>query len=126
MVRPVHLQPQAQRASKDDPAPRGPGLLTSLAIAAGVVALGMYVFDWHSHSCEACGHKWRHLGALNVGDPRAHTCARCGTVQWWKDGVPHVFRSALLSPPPSTEFATISENGHHARRELLAIKESDK
>ena len=40
------------------------------------------------------------MGAFHVGDPASHTCSKCGTVQWWKDGVPHVFRSVLFQPPP--------------------------
>ena len=75
-------------------------VLGTIAIAVGAVALSLYAFDWHSHTCESCGHRWRHLGAFNLGDPIAHTCASCKTVQWWKDGVPHVFRSVLREPPP--------------------------
>ena len=76
------------------------GFLATVAITVGVVALGAYVFDWHAHQCEACGTRWRHLGAFNIGDPGAHACGKCGTVQWWKDGVPHVFRDVLRQPPP--------------------------
>lgn len=80
-----------------------PSLFMSLALAAGVVAgavaLGVYALDWHGHQCESCGNKWHHLGAFNIGDPGSHTCARCGTVQWWKDGVPHVFRDSIRNPP---------------------------
>lgn len=89
------------------PPPKQPTLgniLGFVAIAVGVGVLGAYVFDLHGHRCQACGHKWRHLGALNLGDPGAHTCTQCGTVQWWKDGVPHVFRSAIqpeTSPGPT-------------------------
>jgi len=70
------------------------GTLGSIVIVAGVVALGAYALDLHSHACESCGHRWRHLGAFNIGDERSHTCARCGQVQWWKDGVPQVVRNA--------------------------------
>jgi hypothetical protein len=89
------------------PAPPSPStspsigkMLGVVAVAVGVGMLGAYMFDLHGHTCEACGHRWRHLGAFNVGDPGSHTCGKCGTVQWWKDGVPHVFRSALFQPPP--------------------------
>ena len=85
--------------------PRDPNsvssMLGTIALAIGVGVIGAYALDLHSHSCEACGHKWRHLGVLNLGDPVAHSCKQCGTVQWWKDGMPHVFRTALREPPPS-------------------------
>ena len=79
------------------------GTLGVLAIAVGVGVLGYYMLDGHTHTCEACGHRWRHLGAFNFGDPVAHTCNQCGTVQWWKDGYPNVFRGPLqpdTSPDP--------------------------
>ena len=79
---------------------RQPNMLMTLAFTVGVVAFGLYALDLHSHRCEGCGHKWYHLGAFNVGDPASHTCGKCGAVQWWKDGVPHVFREALRRPPP--------------------------
>ena len=83
------------------PAPPSIGsMLGVIAIEVGVGVFGAYMLDMHSHTCEACGNRWRHLGAFNVGDPESHTCGKCGTVQWWKDGVPHVFRSALFQPPP--------------------------
>lgn len=75
------------------------GTLGVIAIAFGIGVLGAYALDLHSHTCCACGRKWRHLGAFNLGDPTAHTCT-CGTVQWWKDGIPHVFRTALRTAPP--------------------------
>ena len=83
------------------PAPPSIGnMLGVIAIAVGVGVLGAYMLDMHSHTCEACGNRWRHLGAFNVGDPESHTCGKCGTVQWWKDGTPHVFRGVLREPPP--------------------------
>ena len=82
------------------PPPSLGSMLGVLAIAVGVGVLGAYMLDIHSHTCEACGTRWRHLGAFNVGDPASHTCGKCGTVQWWKDGVPHVFRDVLRQPPP--------------------------
>jgi hypothetical protein len=60
--------------------------LTSVAVAVGAVVVGMYMLDWHKHQCESCGHTWRHLGAFNLGEVAAHTCRKCGTVQWWKSG----------------------------------------
>jgi len=68
------------------------GTLGVLAIAFGIGVLGAYMLDLHGHTCCRCGHKWRHLGALNVGNESSHTCSRCGTVQWWKNGVPHAWR----------------------------------
>jgi hypothetical protein len=88
-------------APDPDPPPSSIGhTLGVIALATGVVVLGLYVFDLHSHTCEACGERWRHLGVFNHGDPVSHTCGKCGTVQWWKDGIPHVFRSVLRTPPP--------------------------
>jgi len=77
-------------------APRG--LLATIVITAGVFALGAYTLDLHAHTCVNCGHKWRHLGAFNLGDEESHTCSRCGQVQWWKCGTLHVLGG---SPPPA-------------------------
>ena len=85
------------------------GTLGVIAIAIGVGALGYYMLDGHSHVCEACGHRWRHLGAFNLGDPAAHTCKRCGTVQWWKDGFQHVFRDPSYVPSPDAAPGTIAQ-----------------
>jgi hypothetical protein len=74
------------------------GTIGILAIAFGVGVLGAYTLDWHGHSC-ACGNKWHHLGAFNGGDQEAHRCSRCGQVQWWKDGFPHVIRDIPRTPP---------------------------
>jgi len=75
-----------------------------LGVAVLVVGIGVasaYALDLHSHTCEACGRRWRHLGAFNIGDQDAHTCA-CGTVQWWKsihsDGAIAHNSSALQAP----------------------------
>lgn len=83
------------------------GLLATIAITAGVVAFGVYALDLHSHTCANCGHKWRHLGAFNLGDEESHTCARCGQVQWWKCGTPHVLQGSQFvgSVPSSTHGA---------------------
>lgn len=86
-----------------------------LALVAGGVTLGAYMLDMHAHTCEGCGHQWRHLGAFNVGDPESHTCSRCGTVQWWKDGIPHVFRNSLRTPPPNPLEARLLEAKQHQR-----------
>ena len=99
-------------------------VLGTIAIALGVGVLGYYMLDGHSHTCEGCGTQWRHLGAFNVGDPAAHTCSTCSTVQWWKDGVPHVFRSALREPPPKvmpdTLVSRLQELGATPRQALAA------
>ncbi len=91
--RSFHAQPPAPPPSKSI------GTLGVLAIAVGVGVLGYYMLDGHTHTCEACGNRWRHLGAFNMGDPEAHTCERCGTVQWWKDGFQHVFRDPSYAAP---------------------------
>jgi len=90
-------------------------MLGALAIAVGVGVLGYYMLDGHGHTCESCGNRWRHLGAFNLGDPVAHTCKTCGTVQWWKDGVPHVFRDAIQSPPPAVLPDTIASRLQEVR-----------
>jgi len=82
-------------------------MLGTIAIAVGVGVLGYYMLDGHSHTCESCGHRWRHLGVINVGDPGSHTCGKCGTVQWWKDGVPHVFRDSIRQPLPTAMAGTL-------------------
>ena len=82
-------------------------MLSVVAIAIGVGVLGYYALDGHSHACESCGHRWRHLGVFNLGDPGAHTCEKCGTVQWWKDGAAHVFRDVLREPPPAVQPSTL-------------------
>jgi hypothetical protein len=38
---------------------------------------------------------------FNLGDPAAHSCRQCGTVQWYKDGIQHVYRTALREAPRS-------------------------
>jgi hypothetical protein len=66
-----------------------------LMIAAGALALGVVgarVLDHHSHACDRCGCRWSHLGAFNGGNVPAHSCPRCGWVQWWKEGVPPQIR----------------------------------
>lgn len=105
------------------PAPSLGGVIGTVAIAIGVGVLGAYMLDLHSHTCEACGNRWRHLGAFNLGDPVSHTCSKCGTVQWWKDGAPHVFREALRQPPPKVlpDALVAMEAGATPRQALEAI-----
>jgi hypothetical protein len=81
------------------------GLLATIAITAGVVALGVYALDLHAHTCANCGHRWRHLGAFNLGDEESHTCGRCGQVQWWKCGTPHVLRGSQFVASPALPSA---------------------
>jgi len=82
------------------------------AIALGVLAA--LAWDFHGHTCDLCGAKWKHLGAWNVGDEEAHTCPKCGARQWWKDGAPRLSQlysdaglftrmpeGLVASPPPS-------------------------
>jgi hypothetical protein len=93
--------------------------LGTVAIAIGVGVLGAYMLDLHTHTCDACGHRWRHLGAFNVGDANAHTCGNCGVVQWWKDGVPHVFRSSLQA---SNAAAALRANAATRLQELRGVR----
>lgn len=97
---PWEMEPWRSFQESSSPPPSIGNVLGTLALALGVGVLGYYMLDGHAHTCEACGNSWRHLGAFNVGDPGAHSCSKCGTVQWWKDGVPHVFREVLRQPPP--------------------------
>ena len=65
-------------------------LLAVPAIAvAGIVALAIYVLflERHAHRCVGCGRTWRHGFWAGGGESvrrsvKAHTCARCGEVQW--------------------------------------------
>ena len=74
-------------------------LLVVPAIAvAGIVALAIYVLflERYAHRCVGCGHSWQHGFWASGGEavPRsvkAHTCARCGEVQW-------TIASGLLAP----------------------------
>jgi hypothetical protein len=90
------------------PQPQTFNTLGVIVLAVGVGVLGAYMLDWHGHQCEACSHKWRHLGAFNLGDPASHTCSKCGTVQWWKDGMPHVFRDVLRTTSTDATRARIA------------------
>jgi hypothetical protein len=96
-----------------------------MAIAVGVGVLGYYLLDGHAHTCESCGHRWRHLGAFNFGDPSAHSCAICGTVQFWKDGFKHVFPDPAQrfapSTPPNPILAGLREIRDFARQALPSM-----
>lgn len=76
------------------PAPALGGTLGVIALAFGIGVVGALMLDVHGHTCDSCGHRWRHLGAFNLGDKDAHTCGRCGAVQWWKNGVPQAIKDA--------------------------------
>lgn len=44
---------------------------------------------FHSHRCPSCGHTWCHADDVPVRSSfvqnrKAHTCAKCGTEQYWK------------------------------------------
>jgi hypothetical protein len=92
------------------------GTLGVIALAFGIGVFGAYALDLHGHTCEACGNRWWHLGAFNLGDEGSHTCARCGQVQWWKNGVPHVFRAGHT--PPKTLAVMSQEIRAFPRHEL--------
>ena len=107
---------ETPRASPPVAAPtKSIGTLGVLAIAAGVGVLGYFMLDGHSHVCEACGHRWRHLGAFNLGDARAHTCKKCGTTQWWKDGFQHVFRDPRYATASEAAPGTIAQQQQEIR-----------
>jgi hypothetical protein len=104
--------PSMSRYRMPQPPPRLPyqaplGTLTVMALAFGLGVFGAYMLDLHNHRCSSCGNKWWHLGAFNLGDPASHTCKQCGTVQWFKDGAPHVFRNVLSSPPPPAPVPSV-------------------
>ena len=62
--------------------------LAALAISVGFVA--SLVFDSsHGHTCDHCGFRWSH-GSSSRGAEAAHTCLRCGAVQWWQDHEPRL------------------------------------
>lgn len=79
--------------------PPSTGVFSSLAILVGVGVLGAYMLDLHAHTCEGCGKRWRHFGAFNFDDEESHTCTRCGQVQWWRGGAPHVRRGSQFAMP---------------------------
>lgn len=90
--------------------------LISVSIGALVVGVVGAVLDWHGHQCDACGHRWRHLGKFAVGNADKHTCARCGTMQWWKCGVPPEVRAlhaayVPAAPPPMPRMRQVDTRG---------------
>lgn len=97
------------------------GTLGTVLLAFGIGALGAFMLDLHGHQCMACGYRWRHLGAFNVGDLAAHTCRRCGETQWWKDGV--VDGHGAFRPLPGADVlgrplpATLTSLGGPPKRE---------
>jgi len=89
------------------PAPKST-LERLLVIAIGAAAIGVagaYALDYHKHTCERCGARWAHLGALNGGNRPAHTCRTCGKVQWWKDGVPEAVKAHYRLFHPEVDAA---------------------
>jgi len=107
--RPAFMPTTPWRTFQEEPKPSGSGtlgILGSLAVAVGVGVLGYYMLDGHAHQCDHCGQRWRHFGAFNFGDEASHTCSRCGEVQWWKDGAPHVLRGSEFAVPPSLSATT--------------------
>lgn len=71
-------------SAKSSSSPLATFFLTALAVT-GIAVAGAQVLDWHAHTCVVCGREWKHFGAFNLGDEKAHTCARCGSVQWMKN-----------------------------------------
>ena len=87
------------------PPPKPLGVLSVIAITIGAAAIGCWALDLHSHRCDSCNRKWRHFGAFSFGDPKAHTCATCGTTQFWKDGFQQVFRDPGEPPQVARALA---------------------
>ncbi len=119
--------------AQDDfkPWPQPPiSTLGVIAIAFGIGVLGAYMLDLHAHTCE-CGYRWRHFGAFNLGDSVAHTCRRCGVVQWWKDGWHDgAFQTSPRAAPVMQELreacrrALPSETAGYPPRNWPAMKEN--
>jgi hypothetical protein len=116
--------PQQGRPTKKPPV-KPIGTFGKIAIAVGVGVLGYYLLDGHTHQCEACGYRWRHLGAFNFGEVPAHSCRVCGTVQFWKDGFKHVFpdpsQRVPSGPPPDSILSRLQEIREFARQALPSI-----
>lgn len=60
--------------------PTGPGVSPAVLPATARIAPSR-VGPVHSHRCAACGNVWSHTDA-SFGDRKAHTCGRCGRVEW--------------------------------------------
>lgn len=75
------------------PGPTLGGTLGIIAIAVSVGVIASFTLDLHSHTC-SCGNRWWHLGAFAQGSEPSHTCGRCGTLEWFKSGVPAHLRQA--------------------------------
>lgn len=118
------------RTFQEEPAPKSSGMLGmlgALAVAVGVGALGVYALDYHRHTCDQCGARWGHFGAFNLGDEDSHKCSRCGQVQWWKCGAPHVLRGSQYVMPaasPSPVAAYVPEYAPYARGPEYASPEN--
>ena len=63
----------------------------------------------HSHTCRFCNKTWSHTDA-SFGDRAAHTCIRCGRVEWEVSATPalHVIQKhpAALSNCPNGQCPT--------------------
>lgn len=121
--------PQPQGRPMGRPPERQLSFFGKLAVTVGLGVLGYYLLDGHSHTCEACGKRWRHLGAFNFGEVPAHTCAVCGTVQFWKDGFKHVFPDSAQRTAPSAPsgsfLAGLQEIRDFARHAIPSIAPAD-
>lgn len=58
-------------------------LLTTLVTAMILHAFTKKDF-LHKHRCPNCAHVWEHCKPERAAKKAAHTCAQCGTVQYWK------------------------------------------
>jgi hypothetical protein len=87
-------------------------------IFAGLVltAFGVWKgFEVHAHRCPTCGSVWTHNG-FNFGGSTAHTCSKCGALQWvplpddaWHfgaDGTIHLVHASHVEPPLPPPTAT--------------------
>lgn len=52
------------------------------AIKAAIKAVNSST-DTHKHRCGECNYIWRH-GDNMAGNKKAHTCPRCGQIQWYQ------------------------------------------
>lgn len=72
-------------------------VVTAIMVAAAVLVVVMVTVakpgfeygdspeEMHSHECSKCHFRWSHSG-WNRGDKKAHTCAVCGKLEFFRAG----------------------------------------